>query len=285
SRMSSDSEYDSSAEQNDEEFDKELQAAFASGMLSKEQINIAFKPGQLQTRKKIVKAVELRQKTEEINKKLPWVEYLDVTSPCEMTEEIAKNDFQRELAFYKQAEHSAKIAVPRLQGMGVRVFRPTDYYAEMAKSDVHMQKIRKRLLDVQQSKDKVDTMKRLREEKRFASRVQKEAETRKLNEKKKLAAAVKAHRKGMKGQLEDMLNNARKMQLDEDEDVRLTEKRGGSFGEVNRAKKISRDSRDKRFGYGGQKKRMKHNDRWSNDNVFGKAIGARKGKLGGGKRK
>lgn len=36
-----------------------------------------------------------------------------------------------------------------------------------------------------------------------------------MNEKKKLAAAVKAHKKGMKGQLEDMLNNARKMQLDE----------------------------------------------------------------------
>ncbi|GMR37221.1 hypothetical protein PMAYCL1PPCAC_07416, partial [Pristionchus mayeri] len=281
----SDSEYDSSAEQNDEEFDKELQAAFASGMLSKEQINIAFRPGELQTRKKIVKAVELRQKAEEINKKLPWVEYLDVTSPCEMTDEIAKNDFQRELAFYKQAEHSAKIAVPRLQGMGVRVFRPTDYYAEMAKSDVHMQKIRKRLLDVQQSKDKADTMKRLREEKRFASKVQQEAEKRKLNEKKKLTAAVKAHKKGMKGQLEDMLNNARKMQLDEDEDVRLTNQRGGSFGEMNRAKKIGRDSRDKRFGYGGQKKRMKRNDRWSSDNVFSKPIGARKGKLGGGKRK
>ncbi|GMS84935.1 hypothetical protein PENTCL1PPCAC_7110, partial [Pristionchus entomophagus] len=282
----SDSEYDSSPEHNDAQFDEELQAAFASGMLSKEQINIAFRPGELQTRKKIVKAVELRQKTEEINKKLPWVEYLDVTSPCEMTEEVAKNDFQRELAFYNQALHSAKIAVPRLQGMGVRVFRPTDYYAEMAKSDVHMQKIRKRLLDVQQSKDKVDTMKRLREEKRFAAKVKQEAEQRKLNEKKKLAAAVKAHRKGMKGQLEDMLNNARKMQLDEDEDMKLTGQRGGSFGEMSKAKKnISRDSRDKRFGYGGQKKRMKHNDKWSNDNVFGKPSGARKGKLGGGKRK
>lgn len=28
-----------------------------------------------------------------------------------------------------------------IQGLGVRVFRPTDYYAEMAKSDTHMQKV------------------------------------------------------------------------------------------------------------------------------------------------
>src|SRR5438045_1844451 len=42
---------------------------------------------------------------------------------------------------YKQAQDAAKIAVPRLQKLGVAVFRPADYYAEMAKSDEHMQKV------------------------------------------------------------------------------------------------------------------------------------------------
>lgn len=41
----------------------------------------------------------------------------------------------------KQAQDAAKIAIPRLQKLGVAVFRPSDYYAEMAKSDEHMQKV------------------------------------------------------------------------------------------------------------------------------------------------
>lgn len=41
---------------------------------------------------------------------------------------------------YKQAEKAVQIAVPRLREMGVKIFRPTDYFAEMMKSDRHMQK-------------------------------------------------------------------------------------------------------------------------------------------------
>lgn len=42
---------------------------------------------------------------------------------------------------YKQAEKAAQVAVLRLREMGVKIFRPTDYYAEMVKSDQHMQKV------------------------------------------------------------------------------------------------------------------------------------------------
>lgn len=42
---------------------------------------------------------------------------------------------------YKQAENSVGVAVPRLLKLGIKVFRPADYYAEMAKSDAHMQKV------------------------------------------------------------------------------------------------------------------------------------------------
>ncbi|VDK31103.1 unnamed protein product [Anisakis simplex] len=38
-------------------------------------------------------------------------------------------------------------------------------------------------------------------------------------EKKKLLEAVKKHRKGMKSQLEDMLNNAKRLQRDEEVSV------------------------------------------------------------------
>jgi hypothetical protein len=47
-------------------------------------------------------------------------------------------------------------------------------------------------------------------------KVQRSREDRKRKEKKKLLDATKKHRKGMKGQLEDMLKNAKRMQRDEE---------------------------------------------------------------------
>lgn len=48
---------------------------------------------------------------------------------------------QNRVFSYIQAEKAVQIAVPRLLSMGVKVIRPSDYYAEMAKSDGHMQKV------------------------------------------------------------------------------------------------------------------------------------------------
>lgn len=42
---------------------------------------------------------------------------------------------------YKQAERAVQIAVPKLLAIGVKVIRPPDYYAQMAKDDNHMQKV------------------------------------------------------------------------------------------------------------------------------------------------
>lgn len=55
----------------------------------------------------------------------------------------------------------------------------------------------------------------MREEKKFATKVQKQNLQNKSNEKKKLMEAVKKHKKGMKQQLEDMLNNVKRYNLDQ----------------------------------------------------------------------
>uniref|UniRef100_A0A914VTD0 Uncharacterized protein n=1 Tax=Plectus sambesii TaxID=2011161 RepID=A0A914VTD0_9BILA len=57
--------------------------------------------------------------------------------------------------------------------------------------------VRRNLLEVQQGKEKQEAVRRLREEKKFASKVQKEVLAGRQNEKKKLLEAVKKHRKGM----------------------------------------------------------------------------------------
>ena len=51
------------------------------------------------------------------------------------------NDFKRELNFYRQAQATVLEVLPRLKSMGVPTKRPEDYFAQMAKTDDHMNKV------------------------------------------------------------------------------------------------------------------------------------------------
>lgn len=57
------------------------------------------------------------------------------------TDDLALNDFRRETMFHRQAQAAVLIAIPKLKEQGVKTKRPDDYFAEMAKSDQHMQKV------------------------------------------------------------------------------------------------------------------------------------------------
>lgn len=57
------------------------------------------------------------------------------------TEDLALNDFHRETLFHRQAQAAVLIGIPKLREQGVKSKRPEDYFAEMAKSDQHMQKV------------------------------------------------------------------------------------------------------------------------------------------------
>ena len=51
------------------------------------------------------------------------------------------NDFKRELTFYRQAQATVLEVIPRLKSMGIPTKRPDDYFAQMAKTDDHMNKV------------------------------------------------------------------------------------------------------------------------------------------------
>uniref|UniRef100_A0A914ZPR8 Uncharacterized protein n=1 Tax=Parascaris univalens TaxID=6257 RepID=A0A914ZPR8_PARUN len=253
-----------------EDSDRELQVALKEGLLRSDTLNYIVE----KRRPLINKVAELRAKLAEVEKKLPWLETLDVTVANDtMDPKAVDDDFEREIVFYKQAEEAVQTAIPRLLKMGIKVFRPSDYYAEMAKSDEHMQKVRKRMLDLQQGKERQEAIRRLREEKKFAAKAQKEVLENRQIEKRKLLEAVKRHRKGMKSQLEDMLNNAKRLQRDEAEEEnemrreREAKKRSRREGKGRRSvrlgKRMGRTARDKKYGFGGQKKRSKRNNEQS----------------------
>jgi rRNA-processing protein EBP2 len=124
--------------------------------------------------------------------------------------------------------------------------------------------------------------------------VQKASEAKKHKERRKLTLAVKNHRKGMKDQLEAILNkkfhdqidNERVSQLVEGIDCRkiiLLFKESGPRNKMHGKRKISRTARDKKFGYGGPKRRSKTNDKNSFESI-GKSKRSPGGKSKGGKR-
>uniref|UniRef100_A0A1I7XSY8 Zinc transporter ZIP3 n=1 Tax=Heterorhabditis bacteriophora TaxID=37862 RepID=A0A1I7XSY8_HETBA len=260
---------DESGSDDGKDSDKELQIAFREGLLKTDRLNYM-----VQKKRPIInKTVEILAKIANFAKKLPWIETLDISVGSGVTKDIINDDFEREIKlYYKQAEEAVKLAVPRLLSMGVKILRPADYYAEMAKSDGHMQKVRKRLLEIQEGKEKQEAIRRMREEKKYASKVQKEVISRKNTEKKKLTEAVKKHKKGMKQQLEDMLNNVKRMGLDKwqaSSSYKIlfikddNENKSGSVSKQGQKRGIDhkKEWKSKKFGYGGKKKGKKRNDK------------------------
>jgi len=90
--------------------------------------------------------------------------------------------------------------------MNIPTKRPEDYFAQMSKTDDHMQKIRQKLLSKQQVQEKVEKIKKLRELKKYGKKVQVEVQQNRLKEKKQLMENVKQFRKGKTDNL-DFLEN------------------------------------------------------------------------------
>jgi len=267
----SDDESTSSFEESGHDSDKELQEAFAKGLL---------KPGlnkvqEVVKRQPINNVTGLNAKLDDFRKQLDWFERLDVTSERELEKgesatDKREDDFKRECSFYRQAQLAVLEAIPKLHQQGVVTQRPNDYYAEMAKSDDHMKKVREKLVSVQAAKERSEMARKLRQERKFAVQIQRDVLKERQSEKKMLSEAVKKHKKGFKDQLRDVLENR-------------TSK--GSQGGSKRAaqKKAFKDSK---FGFGGRKKRSKSNTAESSANAFGFGTASKSGgggKKGGGK--
>ena len=72
--------------------------------------------------------------------------------------------------------------------------RPSDYFAEMVKSDAHMERIRQRLLDEGAAIKKSEDARRQRENKKFGKQVQLE----KQRERERSKKAMEERLKGIK---------------------------------------------------------------------------------------
>jgi rRNA-processing protein EBP2 len=82
------------------------------------------------------------------------------------------DDLTRELEFYRIARAAATKAMALLKKEGVPFTRPSDYFAEMAKSDEQMEKVKRKMRDEAASKKAAAEARALRDAKRFGKAVQ-----------------------------------------------------------------------------------------------------------------
>jgi rRNA-processing protein EBP2 len=98
------------------------------------------------------------------------------------------------LCSYKQALHGAKAARALAAEHSLPFTRPDDFFAEMVKTDAHMERIRQRLLDESAGIAKSEARRREREGKKIGKQVQLE----KLKERERSKKDMEERLKGLK---------------------------------------------------------------------------------------
>lgn len=104
--------------------------------------------------------------------KLPFSEHQSITSSEPVSIADVNDDLTRELAFYKQSLDAVREARALLKKEGVLFSRPTDYFAEMVKSDEHMGKIKQKMTDEAANKKAAAEARKQRDLKKFGKQVQ-----------------------------------------------------------------------------------------------------------------
>jgi rRNA-processing protein EBP2 len=181
---------------------------------------------------------------------MPFVEKLEI---CEFDVAVADehDDLQREMTFFNQSLLAVASARAQLKEAGVAYRRPLDYFAESIKSDIHMGKVKERLIH-EQKKIEAYEMRRQRETNRkYNKQLQLQKKQERGQSSKEEINAVAALRKEGRGQ--------GKLGGKEDEEgkAKLEKILGRGVGDRGRAEKSQkRKNMDKKYG-SGVKERMK----------------------------
>ncbi|KAL1813836.1 hypothetical protein DCAR_0626218 [Daucus carota subsp. sativus] len=123
-----------------------------------------------------------------------WIHKLTLDYSQEKEVDV-NDDLNRELSFYTQALDSTREAFMKLESMNIPFLRPTDYYAEMVKSDHHMEKVRGRLLAEKRRIEEAEERRKARENKKMSKAVQAQKQKERAKEKKNEIESVKKWRK------------------------------------------------------------------------------------------
>lgn len=215
--------------------------------------------------KAALKSIELSNKS-----KLPFHELNTVVGDAIVLKDIY-DDTERELAFYKQGLEAAKVARSKLKKENVPFSRPVDYFAEMVKSDEHMDKLKQKLIDEKTKEKASQEARKQRELKKFGKKVQHERLQERQKEKRETLERIKSLKKKRNN---DEMNT-------DDFDIAIEEATAAAGGK-KLEKNAKRKAKDAKYGHGGKKRFKKSNDAESSADISG--FNAKKMKQGAKKR-
>ncbi|KAL2325507.1 hypothetical protein Fmac_024565 [Flemingia macrophylla] len=207
-----------------------------------------------------------------------WIHKLSVDIDQEQEVDV-NDDLARELAFYTQALEGTRQAFEKLQSMGLPFLRPADYYAEMVKTDGHMEKVKGRILAEKRKMEEAEERRKAREAKRLSKEIQAQKLKERAKQKKDDIESVKKWRKQrQRSGFADSGNDADMGFSFEDGKVfeRSNKKRPGvspgdrsggkakqAFGKGKKQKK--RENRNSKFGFGGKNSKKQNTADTTND--------------------
>jgi len=187
---------------------------------------------------------------------VPWIERLDITSDVPFQIKDVHDDLDREAKIHDATLINVHKALQKLDDLGVPHRRPDDYFAEMIKSDEHMQRIRKKLVVEQQRLKQIEDRRKQREMKKFGKQMQANVLQERAKKKRMDDEKIKQWRKGHKNG-EDMLFD----DMPEDVNDSVKERKKGlkrSGGAVSRTPNQKRQRKTEKYGGGGRtNKKMK----------------------------
>lgn len=209
---------------------------------------------------------------------LPWskhafTEHQSIVS-AEKSETQIKDiydDTERELAFYKQGLDAVKQARTTLLKLKVPFSRPMDYFAEMVKSDEHMDKLKNKLLTEAANKKASEEAKKQRQLKKFGKQVQHATLQERAKQKRETLEKIKSLKKK---------RGANELNNDDDFQVALEEATREDDGRDNKRRKpnAKRLAKDAKYGFGGKKRGSRKNDAASSADITGFSSKKMKGK-------
>jgi len=175
-------------------------------------------------------------------KSIPFVEMLCVTSDLPLIVENEKDDLDRESQFYKQALRNTLVAAGLYSSEGLPYKKPEDFFAEMIKTDEHMELVKGSLLKEKREIDEATVRRKIRTQKKYGKQIQ-------LN----VLQQRKKQRDDEKETIKNWIKKRKNNLGGDDSDLEVI------FDPNANKKKMSSNAQRKndKYGFGGKKKGLK----------------------------
>ncbi|MES1920111.1 hypothetical protein MHBO_001827 [Bonamia ostreae] len=119
---------------------------------------------------------ELAKVLNSIDTKIDWLDRLDISIKSENPKPVkVSDDLQNESKFRESAFKACEEALIKLKKHKVPIRRPSDFFAEMVKSDKHMLRIKKRALLETKAVQTIKSRQRRKENRKFSKKVKQKA--------------------------------------------------------------------------------------------------------------